>query len=74
MLHSKLLVWASQIVLVVKNPLANTGVIRDLGLVPGLGRFPGGGHGNPLKDSCLGNPTDKGVWQVSVLSVAKSWT
>ena len=40
--------WASQVVLVVKSPPANTGDIRDVGLVPGLGRSPGGGHGNPL--------------------------
>ena len=49
-------IWASQGVLEVKNLLANAGDIRDLGSIPGLGRSPGGGHGNPLQYSCLGNP------------------
>ena len=48
--------WASQVVLVVKNPPANAGDIRDTGSVPGSGRSPGGGHGNPLQYSCLENP------------------
>ena len=43
-------------VLVVKNPPANAGDIRDTGSVPGLGRSPEGGHGNPLQYSCLENP------------------
>ena len=43
-------------VLVVKNPPANAGDLREEGLIPGSGRFPGGGNGNPLKDSCLENP------------------
>ena len=42
--------------LVVKNPLADAGDIRDIGSVPGWGRSPGGGHGNPLQCSCLKNP------------------
>ena len=46
---------ASQVALVVKNPLANVGDIRDMGLIPGLGRSPEGGHGNPLQYFCLGN-------------------
>ena len=54
--------WASQVVLVVKNPPANTGDIRDVGLITGSGRFPGGGHGNPLQYSCLENPMDRGAW------------
>ena len=41
-------IWASQVALVAKNPPANTGDVRDVGLVPGWGRSPGGGHGNPL--------------------------
>ena len=49
-------IWASQGALEVKNLLANAGDIRDLGSIPGLGRSPGGGHGNPLQCSCLGNP------------------
>ena len=40
----------------VKNPPANAGDIRDMGSVSGLGRYPGGGHGNPLQSSCLENP------------------
>ena len=47
---------ASQVALVVKNPPANAGDVRDLGSIPGLGRPPGGGHGNPLQYSCLENP------------------
>ena len=47
---------ASQVALVVKNPPANTGDIRDSGSIPGSGRFPGGGPGNPLQYSCLENP------------------
>ena len=58
----------------VKNPPANTGDIRDTGLIPGSGRPPGGGHGNPLQDSCLENPLDRGAWQATVHGVAKSWT
>ena len=46
--------------LVVKNPPANAG---DSGSIPGLGRSPGGGNGNPLQYSCLENPMDKGAWQ-----------
>ena len=42
-----------------------------LGLVPGLGRSPGGGNGNPLQYSCLGNPMDRGVWQATVHGVTK---
>ena len=40
--------------------------IQDLGSIPGLGRFPGGGHGNPLKYSCLENPMDRGAWRAIV--------
>ena len=49
----------------------NTG---DLGSVPGLGRFPGGGHSNPLQYSCLENPMDRGAWRAIVHRVKKSWT
>ena len=45
-----------QVALVVKNPPANTGDIRDAGLIPGSERSPGGRHGNPLQYSCLENP------------------
>ena len=67
-------IWASQLSLVVKNLLASARDIRDTGLIPGSGRFPGGGHDNPLKYSCLENPMDRGVWQATVHGVAKSQT
>ena len=47
---------ASQVVLMVKNPPANAGDVREAGLIPGWGRSPGEGHGNPLQYSCLQNP------------------
>ena len=50
---------ASQVVLVVKNPPANAGDAGDKGLIPGWGRPPGGGHGNPLQYSCLENSMDR---------------
>ena len=59
-------------VLVVENPLANAGDIRDVVLVPGLGRSSGGGNGNPLQYSWLGNHMDRGAWQASVYRVTKS--
>ena len=46
----------------VKNPSANARNIRDAGLIPGSGRFSGGGHDNTLQYSCLENPMDRGVW------------
>ena len=58
--------------LAVKNLPANAGGIRDVGSVPGSGRFPGGGHGNWLKDSCLENPTDRGSWESTVHRVSQS--
>ena len=63
-----------QVVLVVKNLPANAGDIRDMHLIPGLGRSPGVGDGNPLQYSCLENPIDRGAWQATVGRVAKSWT
>ena len=65
---------ASQVVLVVKNLSANAGDTRHSGLIPGLGRSPGGGHGNPLESSCLKNPMDRGAWRAMVHRVAKSQT
>ena len=61
-------------VLVVKNISANAGNIRDMGSVPGLGRSPGGGYGNPVQYSCLENPMDRGAWGATVHRVTKSWT
>ena len=60
--------------LVVKNLPANAGDTRDVGLIPGLRRSPGGGHGNPLQFSCLENPMDRGAWWATVHRVANSWT
>ena len=65
--------WASQVEVVVKNLPANAGDIRDAGSVPGSGRSPGGGHGNPLQYRYLENPTDR-IWGVIVHRVANSWT
>ena len=53
---------------------ANAGDIRDLGLIPGLGRSIGGGHGNPLQYSCQENPMDRETWWATVHRVTKSWT
>ena len=57
--------WAFQAVPVVKNPPANAGDIRGMGLIPESGRSPGGGHDNPFQFSCLENPMDRGVWQAT---------
>ena len=48
--------------------------VGDLSLIPGLGRSPEGGHGNPHQHSCLENPMDRGAWWAAVCGVAKSWT
>ena len=66
--------WASKLALVVKKLPANAGDARDADLIPGSGRSPGGGHGNPLQYSCLENPMDRGVWWATVHGVSKSWT
>ena len=58
----------------VKNLPANIGDTRDSGSIPGSGRSPGEGNGNPLQYSCLENPKDRGAWQAIVHGVAKSWT
>ena len=56
----------------VKNLPANAGDISNTGSVPGLGRFPGGGHGNPLQYSCLEHSMDRGAWWATVHGVAES--
>ena len=66
--------WASQVAPVVKNLPADAGVIRDMGSIPGLGRFPEEGHGNPLKHSCLENSVDRGAWRATIHGVAQSQT
>ena len=60
--------------LVIKNLSANAEDATDMGLMPGSGRFRGGGNGNPLQYSCLENPKDRGAWQVIVHRVTKSQT
>ena len=57
---------------VVKNPPANAGDVRDSGLILEVGRYPERGHGNPLQYSCLENPMNWGAWQAMVHSIAKS--
>ena len=64
--------WASQVVLVGKDPPANAGDIRDVCSIHGWERSPGGGHGNPLQYSCLENPMGRGAWWATVHRVAKS--
>ena len=56
---------------VVKSLPANAGDVRGLGLIPGLGRFPGEVNGNPLRYSCLENPMDRGAWRAIVHAVTK---
>ena len=68
------IIGPSLVVQVVQNPPANAEDVRDAGLIPGLGRSPGGGHGNPLRYSCLENPMDRGARQVTVHGAEKSWT
>ena len=64
----------AQLVLVVKKPPGNVGDIRDMGLIPMLGRSSGEENGNPLLYSCLENPMDRGAWKAIVYRVAaKSW-
>ena len=58
----------------VKNPPANSGDVRDTGLIPGSGRCPGEENGNPLQYSCLDNPMDRGPWWAIVHGVKKSQT
>ena len=59
---------------VIKTLPANAGDTEDMGSIPGSGRSPGGGDGNPLQYSCLKNPMDRGAWWATVQRVANSWT
>ena len=61
-----------QVAPLVKNLPANAEDTRDAGSIPGSGRPPGGGHGNPPQYSCLENPMDRGAWRATVCGVAKS--
>ena len=65
---------ASQVGLVVEDPPANEGDVRGGGSISGLGRSPGGEHGNPLQYYCLENPMDRGAWWATVHAVTKSRT
>jgi len=58
----------------VKSLPASAGDPGDVGSVPGSGRSPGGGNGNPFTYSCLGNPMDRGAWWATIHGVKKSWT
>ena len=58
--------------LLVKTPPVNAGDIREMGSIPGSGRFPGGRHGNPLQYSCLESPLYRGAWWAVVHRVAES--
>jgi len=60
--------------LVVKNLPDNAGDRRDVGLIPGSGRFPGEGNDNPLLYACLENPMDSGAWWATVRRITKSWS
>ena len=60
--------------LVVKDMPANAGDTGDMGSIPGWGRSPGEGNGNPLQYSCLANAMDRGAWRATVHEVAKSQT
>ena len=60
--------------LAVKSRPADAGDVRDWGLIPGSGRSPGAGHGNPLQYSCRENPMDRRVWWATIHAVAKSQT
>ena len=65
---------ASQVALVVKNQPANAGDMRDISLILGSQRSPGGGHGNPFQYSCLENHMDRRAWWATVHSVTQSET
>jgi len=64
--------FVSQVALVVENPPANAEDVKDAGSIPGLGRSSGGGPGNPLRHSCLGNPMDREAWWATVHKVVKN--
>ena len=70
-LHETLEVIGLPLWLAGKESACNAG---DLGSIPGLGRSPGEGNGNPIQYFCLKNPIDRGAWQAVVHGVAKSWT
>ena len=69
-----MIIGASQEALVVNNAPANAGDLTDAGSIPGSGRCPGEGNGNPLQYSCLENPMDRGAWRATVHGVTQSQT
>ena len=69
--NDNIYIGASQVVLGVNNQPVNAGDLRDSASIPGSGRSPGGGHGNPLQYSCLENPMDRGVWWATVHRIAE---
>ena len=71
---SYLIIIASQVALLVKHLPANAGDAKDAGSIPGSGRSPEVGNGNPLQYPCLDNSMDRGNWQAMVHGVAKSQT
>ena len=66
--------WGFPAGAVVENPPVNAGDTGDVGSIPGMGRSPGGGSGDPLQYSCLENPLDRGAWWATFHGVAKSHT
>ena len=70
----RFLIWGFPGGAVAENLAASAGDGRDVGLIPGLGRSSGGGHGNPLQYSCLENSMDRGAWRATVHGVAKNRT
>ena len=73
-LHNLSLHCASQAALVVKNLPDNTGDAKDTGLIPGSGRSPGEGNGNPLQYFCLENSMGREIWRATAHGVANRWT
>ena len=65
---------ASQVAIVVEDSPPNAEDVRDVGLIPGSGRSPGEGHGNPLQYSCLENPMDRAAWEAMAHKVTQSQT
>ena len=69
--HS-IFIYTAQVALMVRNPPANAGDIRDASSIPGLGRSSGEGNGNPLQDSCLENSMDREAWRTTVHGFTKN--
>ena len=63
--------WASQVTVVVKNTPTNAGDVREAGLIPGLGKSPGGGHGNPLQYPSLDDFMNRAAWWATVMRLQR---